>query len=120
MFFSQNHGKSALIEWKICVIVKSVIFFGKCEKNIWVLDFFNYNHKYRISKTVETDLFVEQYHRATAEQFITAKHLEQYHSRNSHNRYNSYHSYNTYNVKQSNRITANHLERYHSQTAITD
>lgn len=26
--------------------VKSVIFFGKSEKNIWVLDFFNYNHKY--------------------------------------------------------------------------
>ena len=33
------------------VNVKSVIFFGKSEKNIWVLDFFNYNHKYRISKT---------------------------------------------------------------------
>ena len=27
----------------IMVNVKSVIFFGKCEKNIWVLDFFNYN-----------------------------------------------------------------------------
>ena len=31
--------------------VKSVIFFGKSEKNIWVLDFFNYNLMYRISKT---------------------------------------------------------------------
>ena len=30
----------------------SVIFFGKSEKNIWVLDFFEYNHWYRISKTV--------------------------------------------------------------------
>ena len=29
----------------IMVIVKSVIFFGKSEKNIWVFDFFNYNHK---------------------------------------------------------------------------
>ena len=45
---SHNPGKSALM---IMVNVKSVIFFGKCEKNIWVLDFFNYNHKYRISKT---------------------------------------------------------------------
>ena len=33
------------------VNVKSVIFFGKSEKNIWVLDFFNYNLMYRISKT---------------------------------------------------------------------
>ena len=101
----------------IMVIVKSVIFFGKSEKNIWVLDFFEYNHWYRISKTVNQ---MEQYHRATAEQFITAKHLEQYHSRNSHYRYNSYHSNNTYNVKQSNSKTANHLERYHSKTAETD
>ena len=101
-------------------IVTVIIFFGKSVKNIWNLNFFNYNHWYRISKTAETDLFVEQYHRATAEQFITAKYMEQYHSRNSHNRYNSYHSYNTYNVKQSNRITANHLERYHSITAKTD
>ena len=45
---SQNPGKSALM---IMVNVKSVIFFGKSEKNIWVLDFFNYNHWYRISKT---------------------------------------------------------------------
>ena len=36
----------------IMVNVKSVIFFGKSEKNIWVLDFFEYNHWYRISKTV--------------------------------------------------------------------
>ena len=116
---SHNPGKSALM---IMVNVIAVIFFGKSEKNIWVLDFFNYNHKYRISKTVETDLFVEQYHRATAEQFITVKHLEQYHSQSmeQQNRYNSYYSYNTYNVKQSNRITANHLERYHSITAKTD
>ena len=57
MFFSQNHGKSALM---IMVIVKSVIFFGKSEKNIWVFDFFNYNHWYRISKTVETDGTVSQ------------------------------------------------------------
>ena len=35
------------------VNVKSVIFFGKSEKNIWVLDFFNYNHWYRISKTAK-------------------------------------------------------------------
>ena len=94
-----------------------IIFFGKSAKNIWNLDFFNYNHRYRISETAETDLFVEQYHRATAEQFITAKYMEQYHSRNSHN---SYHSYNTYNVKQSNSKTANHLERYHSLAAKTD
>ena len=33
--------------------VKSVIFFGKCVKNIWNLNFFNYNHWYRISKTVK-------------------------------------------------------------------
>ena len=50
MFFSQNHGKSALM---IMVIVKSVIFFGKSEKNIWVLDFFEYNLKYRISETAK-------------------------------------------------------------------
>ena len=102
----------------IMEIVKSVIFFGKSEKNIWVLDFFNYNHRYRISETAETDLFVEQYHRATAEQFITAKYMEQYHSRNSHysyHSYNTYNTYNTYNVKQSNSKTANHLERYHSR-----
>ena len=77
------------------VNVKSVIFFGKSEKNIWVLDFFNYNHKYETVKQIKqsaqfiTDLFMEQYHRATAEQFITAKHLEQYHSQNSHNTWNS-------------------------------
>ena len=41
-FFSQNPGTSALM---IMVNVKSVIFFGKSEKNIWVLDFFNYNHR---------------------------------------------------------------------------
>lgn len=34
------------------VSVTVIIFFGKSEKNIWVLDFFNYNLKYRISKTV--------------------------------------------------------------------
>ena len=34
----------------IMVNVKSVIFFGKSEKNIWVLDFFNYNHKYETVK----------------------------------------------------------------------
>ena len=61
------------------VNVTAVIFFGKSEKNIWVLDFFNYNLKYRISKTVNqiyswnsitaitwnraTDLFVEQSNR---------------------------------------------------------
>ena len=44
---SQNPGKSALM---IMVNVKSVIFFGKSEKNIWVLDFFNYNHKYETVK----------------------------------------------------------------------
>ena len=37
----------------IMVIVKSVIFFGKSEKNIWVLNFFEYNHWYRISKTAK-------------------------------------------------------------------
>ena len=35
------------------VIVKSVIFFGKSEKNIWVLDFFNYNHKYETVKQIK-------------------------------------------------------------------
>ena len=45
---SQNPGKSALM---IMVNVTVIIFFGKSEKNIWVLNFFNYNHKYRISKT---------------------------------------------------------------------
>ena len=117
MFFSHNPGKSALM---IMVNVKSVIFFGKSEKNIWVLDFFEYNHWYRISKTVNQ---MEQYHSRNSRPDITVKHLEQYHSRNSHyryNRYNSYHSYNTYNVQQSNRTTANHLERYHSQAAETD
>ena len=99
------------------VIVTAVIFFGKSEKNIWVLDFFSYNHKYRISETVKTDLFMEQYHSRNSRPDITVKHLEQYHSQNSHY---SYHSNNTYNVKQSNRITANHLERYHSQAAETD
>ena len=47
---SQNPGKSALM---IMVNVIAVIFFGKSEKNIWVLDFFNYNHWYRISKTAK-------------------------------------------------------------------
>ena len=42
------------------VNVTAVIFFGKSVKNIWNLNFFNYNHWYRISKTVKTDLFVEQ------------------------------------------------------------
>ena len=32
------------------VNVTAVIFFGKSEKNIWVLDFFNYNHKYETVK----------------------------------------------------------------------
>ena len=32
------------------VNVKSVIFFGKSEKNIWVFDFFKYNHKYETVK----------------------------------------------------------------------
>ena len=63
---------------------------------------------------------MEQYYSQNSRPDITAKHLEQYHSRNSHNRYNSYHSYNTYNVKQSNSKTVNHLERYHSKTAIKD
>ena len=56
------------------VNVTAVIFFGKSVKNIWNLNFFNYNHWYRISKTVKTDLFVEQYHRATA---ITAEQIQQ-------------------------------------------
>ena len=63
------------------VNVKSVIFFGKSEKNIWVLDFFNYNHWYRISKTVETDLFVEQHHSradTTASQSNRATGQQQY------------------------------------------
>ena len=42
------------------VNVTAVIFFGKSEKNIWVLNFFEYNHWYRISKTVETDGTVSQ------------------------------------------------------------
>ena len=46
---SQNPGKSALM---IMVNVTVIIFFGKSEKNIWVFDFFEYNPKYRISKTV--------------------------------------------------------------------
>ena len=119
MFFSQNPGKSALM---IMVNVKSVIFFGKSEKNIWVLDFFNYNHWYRISKTVKQ---MEQYYSQNSRPDIIAKHLEQYNSITlgtvqQHNRYNSYHSYSTYNVNQSNSKTANHLERYHSKTVITD
>ena len=32
------------------VNVTVIIFFGKSEKNIWVLDFFNYNHKYETLK----------------------------------------------------------------------
>ena len=36
----------------IMEIVKSVIFFGKSEKNIWVLNFFNYNHKYETVKQI--------------------------------------------------------------------
>ena len=47
MFFSQNHGKSALM---IMVIVTVIIFFGKSVKNIWNLDFFKYNHKYETAK----------------------------------------------------------------------
>ena len=35
------------------VIVTVIIFFGKSEKNIWVLDFFEYNLKYRISETAK-------------------------------------------------------------------
>ena len=70
--------------------------------------------KQQNSKTAKQ---MEQYHRATAEQFITAKHLEQYHSQNSHNRYNSYHSYN---VKQQSRYNSYNLERYHSQATKTD
>ena len=46
-FFSQNHGKSALM---IMVNVTAVIFFGKSVKNIWNLDFFKYNHKYETVK----------------------------------------------------------------------
>ena len=67
MFFSQNHGKSALM---IMVIVKSVIFFGKSEKNIWVLDFFNYNHKY---ETVKQSKQMEQYHSRNRWNSITVK-----------------------------------------------
>ena len=47
MFFSKNPGKSALM---IMVNVTAVIFFGKSKKNIWVLDFFNYNHRYETVK----------------------------------------------------------------------
>ena len=60
------------------VNVKSVIFFGKSVKNIWNLDFFNYNHWYRISKSAETvrtvkaDLFVEQSNSRTDTTAITA------------------------------------------------
>ena len=74
------------------------------------------------SHSSATDLFVEQYHRATAEQFITAEHLEQYNSQSmeQQNRYNSYHSYNTYNVQQQSRYNSYNLERYHSKTVITD
>ena len=32
------------------VNVIAVIFFGKSEKNIWVFDFFKYNHKYETVK----------------------------------------------------------------------
>ena len=35
------------------VNVMAVIFFGKSEKNIWVLDFFNYNHKYETVKQIK-------------------------------------------------------------------
>ena len=90
------------------VNVTVIIFFGKSEKNIWVLDFFNYNHWYRISKT---DLFMEQYYSRNSRPDITAKHLEQYHSQSmeQQNRYNSYHSYNVEQlsqIKQDNRATA--------------
>ena len=34
------------------VNVTVIIFFGKSEKNIWVLDFFNYNHKYETVKQI--------------------------------------------------------------------
>ena len=80
------------------VNVTAVIFFGKSEKNIWVLDFFNYNHKYETVKQIKqiypwnsitaitwnraTDLFVEQ---------SNSYNVEQNHS---------------YNVEQSNRTTA--------------
>ena len=47
---SQNPGKSSLL---IMVIVTVIIFFGKSVKNIWNLNFFNYNHWYRISKTAK-------------------------------------------------------------------
>ena len=35
------------------VNVTVIIFFGKSEKNIWVLDFFNYNHKYETVKQIK-------------------------------------------------------------------
>ena len=99
-------------------IVTVIIFFGKSVKNIWNLNFFNYNHWYRISKTVKTDLFMEQYHSRNSRPDITAKHLEQYHSQSmeQQNRYNSYHSYN---VQQQSRYNSYNLERYHSQAAKT-
>ena len=50
------------------VNVTAVIFFGKSEKNIWVLDFFNYNLMYRISKTVNQ---IYSWNSITAETVIT-------------------------------------------------
>ena len=35
------------------VNVTAVIFFGKSEKNIWVLDFFEYNLKYETVKQIK-------------------------------------------------------------------
>ena len=52
----------------IMVNVQSVIFFGKSEKNIWVLNFFEYNHWYRISKT---DKQIYSWNSITAETVIT-------------------------------------------------
>ena len=95
-------------------IVTVIIFFGKSVKNIWNLNFFNYNHWYRISKTAKQ---MEQYHSQNSRPDITAKHLEQYHSQSmeQQNRYNSYHSYISHN-----RYNSYNVERYHSKTAETD
>ena len=55
----------------IMVNVTVIIFFGKSEKNIWVLDFFEYNPKYRISKTVIAAQQIYSWNSITVETVIT-------------------------------------------------
>ena len=53
------------------VNVTAVIFFGKSEKNIWVLDFFNYNHKYETVKQIKQIKQIYSWNSITVKTVIT-------------------------------------------------